>query len=499
MRDVAMDMAPVWSPDGRYVVFSSDRSGIPNLYAADLDDPARPVLRQVTNMLTGAQFPEVSPDGRWLFFSAYHADGWSIERMPFDPSAWRAPSPLRLDPALPAAEARPLPSAPSAEARPYSPWRSLVPTAWLPYAVDLGRAGTFAGAAVSGSDLVGRHAVSAWAAVDVHGSGRWEGSGRWTWAGLGNPVFSLEATRTWDDLGQLLLPDTTLSAAIERDDVAGAYVSLVRRRFRSAASISLGVERERLRRRLLDTDAFRFTDSGDALTNLVARASFVNTRSPAFAISPEDGIVLVGSGRWTAESHPTPDYPRDRNEYKLHAATYRSLPFGGFAHHVLALRGSAFIGTGDGVGIESIGGVSGGGANLAGFGIGIESRLLPLRGFDPGVLRGNRAWTASAEYRAPLALVGRRPALSPFFIDRVSARAFLDGGDARCEGRTADVYHACAVADSTSGPLLGAGAELVLDIGFLGVTTARLRLGWASPVRGPAGGAGVYVQLGSSY
>jgi len=499
MRDVAMDMSPAWSPDGRWVVFSSDRSGIPNLYAADLADPARPALRQVTNVLTGAQFPEVSPDGGWIYFSAYHADGYSLERVPFDPAAWRAPSPLRIDVTAPAVEASPLPPAPSGDARPYSPWRSLAPTAWLPYAADDGRAGTFAGAAVSGTDLVGRHAVGAWAALDLKGSGRWEGSLRWTWAGLGNPVFSLETSRTWDDLGQVLLPDTTSSAVIERDDVVGAFVSVLRRRFRSAASLSIGLEREMLRRRLLDTDAFRFRDPGDALTNLVARASFSNARTAPYSISQENGIVLAASGRWTVESHPTPDYPRDRNEYKLHAAAYRSLPFAGFAHHVLALRGNAFIGTGDGVGIESIGGVSGGGANRGGFGGGIASRLLPLRGFEPGVLRGNRAWTASAEYRAPLALVGRRPAFSPVFIDRVSARAFLDAGDARCAGATANVFMACAVADSTSGPLLGAGAELVLDIGFLGVSTARLRVGWASPVRGPAGGAGVYVQLGSSY
>jgi Tol biopolymer transport system component len=500
MRDAAMDMMPAWSPDGRHVVFSSDRSGIPNLYAADLTDPARPVLRQVTNVLTGAQFPEISPDGRWIYFSAYHADGYAIERIAFDPATWRAPSPLRLDVALPAPEARARSAAGgNAEARPYSPWRSLLPTAWLPYAIDLGRAGTFAGVAVSGTDLVGRHAVSAWAALDVHGSGRWEGFGRWTWAGLGNPVFSIEAGRRWDDLGDVLLPDTTLSAAIERDDVVGAYVSLVRRRFRSSASITAGIEREVLHRSLLDTDRFRLSDPRDALTNLVARASFANTRSPLYSISSEDGIVLAGTGRWTGEGDGNPDNPRGRAEYRLHAAAYRSLPFPGFAHHVLALRGNAFIGTGDGTGIESIGGVSGGGADLAGFGLGIESRLLPLRGFDPGVLRGNRAWSVSAEYRLPLALVGRRPSLSPVFIDRVSAGAFLDTGDAWCAGRPAEIYNACAVADEVTGPLLGAGAELVFDLGFAGITSARLRLGFASPVRGPAGGAGVYVQLGSSY
>ncbi|MGH7506793.1 MAG: hypothetical protein ACRELX_14140, partial [Longimicrobiales bacterium] len=71
--DHAIDTHATWSPDGRWILFSSDRSGIPNLYAAEVavteggPSVAAPVtLRQVTNVLTGAFHPDVSPDGRWI-------------------------------------------------------------------------------------------------------------------------------------------------------------------------------------------------------------------------------------------------------------------------------------------------------------------------------------------------------------------------------------------------------------------------------------------------
>lgn len=93
-RDRAIDTAPAWSPDGRYIVFGSDRTGIPNLYAASLDGEV-PLVRQVTNVLTGAFYPDVSPDGRSIFYSEYRADGYHIARLPFDPETWRDLPPLR--------------------------------------------------------------------------------------------------------------------------------------------------------------------------------------------------------------------------------------------------------------------------------------------------------------------------------------------------------------------------------------------------------------------
>ena len=90
-RDRALDMAPAWSADGRHLVWSSDRTGIPNVLAVEIDPRtgAAGPPRLLTNVRTGAAFPRVDPAGEWLYFSGYHVDGWEIERIPFAPD--RAP------------------------------------------------------------------------------------------------------------------------------------------------------------------------------------------------------------------------------------------------------------------------------------------------------------------------------------------------------------------------------------------------------------------------
>ena len=88
-RDRALDLAPKWNADGRYLVWSSDRSGIPNILGAEVDPltgaAASPVM--LTNVRTGAAFPSIDPAGEWLYFSGYHVDGWEVERVRFAPAA----------------------------------------------------------------------------------------------------------------------------------------------------------------------------------------------------------------------------------------------------------------------------------------------------------------------------------------------------------------------------------------------------------------------------
>ena len=64
------DYAPCWSPDGRRIAFSSDREKVFNLYIRDLDGPPAEACR-ITNILTGAFDPVWLPDGGGLIFSAF--------------------------------------------------------------------------------------------------------------------------------------------------------------------------------------------------------------------------------------------------------------------------------------------------------------------------------------------------------------------------------------------------------------------------------------------
>ena len=83
--DRATDTDPTWSPDGHWLIWSSDRDGIINLYAHRWLDGA---TFRVTRLLGGARYPDVSPDGRHLVFQGFGAEGWRTEEIPFLPTSW---------------------------------------------------------------------------------------------------------------------------------------------------------------------------------------------------------------------------------------------------------------------------------------------------------------------------------------------------------------------------------------------------------------------------
>jgi Dipeptidyl aminopeptidases/acylaminoacyl-peptidases len=58
--------APVFSPDGRWIAFISDRDGSSNLYVMSATGGE---ARRVTNISTGVADPLWSPDGKWIAFS----------------------------------------------------------------------------------------------------------------------------------------------------------------------------------------------------------------------------------------------------------------------------------------------------------------------------------------------------------------------------------------------------------------------------------------------
>ncbi|MEN0067567.1 MAG: BamA/TamA family outer membrane protein [Myxococcota bacterium] len=84
--DDAIDADPVWSADGQWLYFSSDRSGIPNVYAIKL---ATEELFQVTNVVTGAIKPTVHPSGERMAYMQYSQDGWDVRILDLDPKQFR--------------------------------------------------------------------------------------------------------------------------------------------------------------------------------------------------------------------------------------------------------------------------------------------------------------------------------------------------------------------------------------------------------------------------
>jgi Tol biopolymer transport system component len=478
-RDRAVDNAPAWSPDGRYVLFSSDRMGIPNLYAYDLEAGR---LLQVTNVLTGAFEPDVSPDGRWIAFAYYRSDGYHVARIPFAPSGWRPAPPVRAEVEVPQADPGVYTATAGGPARPYSPWPSVRPTSWLPALESDEGLGTGLGAAVFGADAVGRHTYDLYALVYPSG-GRVEGGLFYQYAGLGVPVVDVAVEQEWSlratRAGNPRLPGDLL----RRERLAALGVTFPRPRFRSFQWLTLsGDVRDRHHvwadPRVSDTLRDIPLDVG-----AVATLGHSTVRGYAYSISPENGFTVSGTAQARRYTRPFAGDADATGYLRLtgRSRAYQGFRGAGFARHALAGRAN----TGADFGPRSPGFTVGGASGSGSLPIGVDLQLgralgFPLRGYPEGVQQGDRAFSASAEYRFPLALVERGYRLLPLFLDRLWGDVFADAGGAWC---TRDCERLYRGQPRSPRPLYSVGTELGVDFTVGYFADLRLRGGVAVPLR----------------
>lgn len=473
----AVQGAPSWSPDGRSVLFTSDRSGSTEIYVADVGGGRPP--RVLSSSVLGIHEPQLSPDGRTLAAVRFTAEGVRVGVAPatFEatpPPGWQLQEldarPARLDTVTPHAGA----------ARRYSPLGQLVPRYWFPLYEDDGRDAR-AGAYTSSSDILGRHSYIAQAAVPLRGRGA-EGGIAYQFAGLKRPLLGLSAWQNWAFRGAVRDSSGRPLARVDRmERDASISASFLRPRARSNFSVTVSAGAQ-MRRNTIEPDlatnlpAAFFSDS--LLPRVTAGIGYARTRSAPYAISPEDGFTAsVGAiNRWVSGTGA----PSSRTVTGA-LTGYRSFDLGGFARHVAALRVAGGAADDNAVSELEAGGVSGSSIPLAfGFGgIGEGRRAFPVRGFDGRTLRGTRAWAASAEYRAPLALLARGAGLLPLFLDRTSISGFADAASAWCpvfrEGLCAEGNPRATIGS------VGAEARLVAALGSWDQPFA-FRLGVAAPV-----------------
>lgn len=515
-RDRAVDLSPTWSPDGRWLLWASDRSGIPNLLAVEMQGEEGDVgpVRQVTNVLGGVAYPAVDPSGSRIFFSSYHADGWHLESIPFEPGAWFDPRPLHprfrgeADPARFQRRA-------GGETSGYSPLPTLRPTYWSPSYREgeevNGREVLEAGYGIltSGRDLVGRHSFSLAARLSG-GYGTFRGGGSYTWAGLGNPILWAGVSQRYDAdsrpwVGITQEGDSVPIFRVERDRAVALGATFYRRRARSQAYLDVGAghvwERTVFLEETLE-ESLRFVLSRPdvRLGELRATLGYGNARLYPFSLSPEDGVGLLARGRIRGDLE-IPDsldgvegHDRSFQDLIGQAALYKGVRWPGFGNHVLGIRGSAGVASGPGAdaGHFEVGGASGGGLPLQ-FATLSNNIFFPLRGYPTAQRFGRYAWSATAEYRFPIVLVNRGPGLIPLHLDWISGSVFLDAGNAWGPDVGANGFE-----NPRRDPLAAAGAELTVRILPFWYGTVDLRVGGAVPLT-EGDGLRVYLRLGPSF
>lgn len=495
---LAVVSAPTWMPGDSLLLFVSDHEGRPNIYRGDVRTGAYGLAWHTA---TALRSPDVSADGRRIVALEARADGWHVVSR-----ALPALAPLPAAP--PARDAAALPPPPRiaadtvATVERYDGLEHARPLWWLPAIGQSDEGFLRLGLNSSGRDLVGRHSWYLNLLRDVE-RGETVGSAAYSYGGFGNPIVTVGWAQDWVHGGVTNSAGSPIGVIGERSQTLTLTAYVQRPRARLSTYLIAGGELETRRyqtypRQLLQLFSdpeLRDVDYEPAALLAVGLSSM---QRPGLSVSVEDGVAAQLTMRYRANGGRS-DVAVP--EAIVTASAAKSLPLPGFARHVLAARAAFGITSDSTRSYFSVGGVSGESVELLpGVAVGDPQRTFFVRGLGPAALRGSRAATLSAEYRAPLLRIGRGVGLVPASAQKVSILAFSDAGAAWCGA--ALLTRTCANGVTAPEWIATAGAELVLDAALQYDVLYRLRLGVARPVRGadaPPRGATVYLTFGSTF
>jgi WD40-like Beta Propeller Repeat len=438
-------ITPTWVSND-VLLFAADSGRGFQIYRLDLRTSAVQVLEA-----TGpdARSPELSPDGRTLYFVGYTAGGFDLFALPAHEATWTdLPVGFRITTAS-AFDSQPIEThaarPPSAS---YSPWRTIAPRSWTPI-VFTDSEELFLGAATGSVDVLSRHAYAAqvaWTTSRVRPD--WQFAyvyDRW-W-----PTFfanGADDTDPWRD------------ADIRTREV-NAGVTLPFRRVRWSQSI-LGAVHSSTDELICDAC------TPAAITRRAVRGGWrvAAARGYGYSISLEDGwsatsAVELAREAWGAEG--------DGGALTLDTRGY--LPVRP-RHAVIALRGAAATTWGDDR-VRRIFSASGSAAQPGGFRFGSDAIGL-LRGVEDDEVIGRHAAVVNVDYRVPLRRFDRGWGTVPIFARVLHGAVF------------ADVGHAWDTRFKASDLTASLGAELSLDVlvGFQFPLTVTTGAAWVSHDRG---------------
>jgi hypothetical protein len=461
-HDRALDQQPTFSRDGRRLYFTSDRSGIANVYAFDL---ATGQLSQVTNVVNGAYFPELSEDESQLLYLGYTSQGWDLFVLENQREGWL--------PALPYVDQRgPGTVAPTKlkyRVARYNPLPTLRPHQ---YYVEYGP-GAFGKQfliTTSGSDIVGHHLINASVGVPVdvdHADpnvsldyyyGRLPFGFQLSGFRSATPRTDYEYSERRPPIVEHLTGVTTGLSIGSPGDNESQYASLSYTAAEFAQRLPLG---------LPDPYAPLPREPHRGLLGLLHFGyGYSNSEATAYAISHERGFdISIGADF----ADRVLGSETSLVSFSANLTGYFSMPW--LDHHVLALALSG--GTGSGTyprrGLFSLGGFDDVPV-LEAFTSNLRQSAFRLRGYEASQFFGNDFNLLNVEYRFPIWYADRGISTLPAFLRTLSGTAFFDMGAA---------YDRLDLKDPLESYHQGVGAELWLELLFGYYVSGNLRLGVA--------------------
>lgn len=450
---------------GRWVYYSSDEDGVPDIWRLDLADGER---QRLTRVLGGAFAPVYDSAADRLYYRGYGPRGYDVYRLDAPRALESRPGgpPRPLPPAAAVTAARPI------AARPYTPWPSLRPRWWFPWAAG-GADAVSVGAVTGGADALRLHQYQVGLAWELRSD-----------MALGfidylyGDRLALHFERDADVY--LVDPDDPDNEALERlrvHDRGWAEWRLPWRRVDWRAALVLGAALERSR----DVERAPGVPARPDQDHAVAGAALLYDSTDRFnyAISDSAGqrlALVYENGAGLGGDDPGRMRRLDWRVY---------LPLGG--EHVLAGRWLEAAGDADAWPLEL------GGDPETTDGALFGRRRWALRGYPLGLpaLRGTQARLVGLEWRLPLARIERTAMVPPIGIHQLHATVFYEAGRAWAHD---------AAAPGADELLRGAGVELNADLALfydsLGVL--QLRLGFARGLD-EGGEDRVYLSLGAAF
>ncbi len=449
MHDRAIDGGATWSPDNKTIYFTSDRSGIFDLYAYDV---AAKTISQVANVVGGEFTPALSPDGKTLVFASYSSRGFDLAERAVDRSSWKPAAPFHDPYPVPDYADKPVVTTTA----PYSPISTLLPRFWLPWFGWSQASGWLEGFLTFDQDAVERHTYMLTALYSPETYRTWY-SFAYQYDGL-YPTLDFLAQDTDVVYAGLLSDPSGSTDYTERSRELDGSMVFPFTTLEHQNALTLGVRRttvSALTPRVPWAGYSGAIPAEGVLASGRVSYEFNNAQEYPFSISPEGGrtvdIGVERLDRSLGSDFVVTKYTADWHEYL-------DLPV---KHQVLLLRGFGGVSTGEVLPQRAF---QLGGDNPGDTVLPVDQQSLFLRGYDVNEFRGRDAALASMEYRFPIQNLERGWGNKPFFFRRLHGAVFADAGEA-----WDDSFRGSEVKRSV-------GAEMRLDLTFSYYLPLTLRL-----------------------
>jgi Tol biopolymer transport system component len=454
-HDRVIEGSPSWSPDGAFLYFASDRTGIYNLYALELETGK---VYQMTNVLGGAFSPSPSRDNKNLVFTSYSSKGYDVHTLPVDRAAWQPAGPAKDAYPIIAYEERTV----ETSTRPYSAWSTIAPRFWLPWFGYSSESGTLGGFMTLGQDVVQRHSYLITGLYGPKNHRTWY-SLDYFYEGL-YPTVYLHASDQDATFSDLLQDNIGSEDYVERQKNYSLEFIIPVTKTRKQQAITIGYrwkEVSELTKVVPLSEPWPGYSGPVPFEGVLAsgRLSYIfnNARQYDFSISPEQGRTIE-AGYERLDTSIGSDL--ELNKYTLDWHEYVNFPW---PHHVLQVRafGGASTGQKFPQGAFQLGGDMPGDITLS-----IDDREVYLRGYPLNQFRGQNAALASLEYRFPIVNIEDGSGQMPVFFRRLHGAVFAEAGNAWDEG----AFHGEDAKRS-----VGAEARFDMDLAY-GLIPVTLRL-----------------------